>query len=264
MSFIPNSDGAAVGNLFESASWTKELQEQYGDYPFNPQETYRMIDEIARLMKDLQIDGIAFDEEYIGTWLPPDSGQRITLSRNNVNIIRFMYELQAALDLLGEDRKIIYENYEIVSIPEYAAFKNRLGEPVTVQRNGLLDYTSNPWYGRWDSDPVSAGIPRDRYGPLSVAIADTPQTSPNPIYLIQALMKDHLYGGYGVVMYYCLRSRTDIAEGNRFGSFPWPADQFGADNRPETYLSKISETLHGQKTVFAGEDYRRKFDFAGR
>jgi len=286
LAIVPNSDGVGVGNLFESASWTEALQEQYGDYPFNPHETYRMIDEVAQLMKDYQIDGIAFDENYIGAWLPPDAGTwlppndpaRITLARNNANIIRFMYELQAALDLLGENRKIIFEHDENIQygglniIPEYAEFTNRQGVPVTVRRNDLLDYSFNPGTGdtsnltNWSANPASPGFPRDRYGPVSVDIAGSSMWgAPRPppfegtnFTSVGTYMKDHLYGGYGVVRYYCLRSRTDIAEGDRWGWPAFPSNFFGADNRPETYLTKISEMLHGQKTVYIGDDYRRK------
>jgi len=257
-SITPYLGGAAVGNLFESASWTGVLQDKYGDYPFNQQETFRMIDEVARFMKDFKIDGIAFYEEPINAWLPPDGGTGIALSRNNGNIIRFMYELQAALNILGENRKIIYENIECVSIPEYATFVNRRGETVTVYRNEILNYTFNPWYGRFDSDPSSPDFPVGRYGPVSIDIAGSRDLSPRPNYgNTQSLLKKHLYGNYGGVMYYHLRSGTDIAEGERSGRPAWPANRFGVDNKVETYLTKISEALHGQKTVFIGNDYRR-------
>jgi hypothetical protein len=273
LAIVPNMDGACIGNLFESASWTQALQEQYGDYPFNPGETYRMIDELAELMKECQIDGIGFDEEYIGNWRPlGDDNQYYYISTNSANILRFCYELQAAVDKLGgtenlgENGKLIFENYELSAVAESASFTDRKGKEVTVLRNDILDYCFSQTYGAWNPNPKSVGFPRDKYGPASIALADVNGSAPKPSYAnvehgIQARMKQHLYGGYGVVMYYCLRSRDEMRIGIPvWGIAPWYPEMYGPGNagKPEAYFTRISEMLHGQKTIYVGRDYPRR------
>jgi hypothetical protein len=267
LALVPNDDGACVGNLFESKTWTEALQEQYGDYPFNPQETYRMIDELAELMREYPIDGIAFEDEYIGQWAAPDGNNKYAFASNSANILRFCYELEQAAG-----RPIIYENDDLYNnsggITESAAFTDRKGKEVTVLRNDIIDYCFSPVYGKWNPNPASAGFPLNRYSPVAVAVADVNLSAPKPPYEapgIRAMMKQHLYGGYGVVHYYCLRSRDELRDGIPiFGKSPFFQDMFGPGNagKPEAYFSLISETLHGQKTVYRGEDYPRRFRFA--
>ena len=252
----PMRDGVGIGNLFTSSSWTAEDTANYGfAYPFGPPETYRMIDEIAQLMVDIQIDGIAFDDSNIGTWLPPAGGGRRSFAVNNANIIRFCYELQAALDLKGYGRKAIFENYEYNSIPVSATFVNRQGVEVTVQRNDYLTYAFSQSYGGWNENPSSPGFPYDRYGPASVAIADP--TGPRPPYGQSGVIERMgrvLYNpnGYGLVMYYCHRSRKDLLDTHPTGAYG-----AGNDGKPEAYFSQISNTLHGMPTIFVGVDYPR-------
>jgi len=262
LSIVPNDDGVGVGNLFTAKNWTQALQDKYGDYPFNPEATYKMIDEIADLIKRLQIDGIAYDEEYVGDWKPA-GGTPTGFAVNGGNILRFSYELDKAVG-----RHIINETYEWSwgMMPSSATFRDREGKQVTAYRDVQLDYGYNSTYGGWLDNSIF-GLPRNKYGPVPIALADV-KTSPKPPYGagsigIDSKMKNHLYGGYGVVMYYCLRSRNELKYGiPEWGMDPWPANMYGPGNagRPEAYLSRISRILHGMDTVYEGEiDYPRRF-----
>jgi len=272
LSLVPAGNGVGVGNLFESTSWSDDDVKNYGPYPFGGEFAKKMIDNIAKLLLECQIDGIAFDEEYIGHWSPPGSKDQRTIATNTANIIRFCYELQAAMDKLGganregtkhlgENGKLIFECYAYSPITDKATFTSFDGKDVTVLRNDIVNYIFNQSYGGWASPP--SGFPRDRWGPVSVAIADVDGSSPRPAYRdIEQRMSDHLYGSYGVVMYYCLRSRDELKEGiPKWNKLPWTQNMFGPGNagKPEAYFSIISNTLFGKATRYTGQDYPRRF-----
>ena len=264
LSIVPANDGVGVSNLFNSTSWTPELETRFGPYPFRDEVAFDMIDLLADLLNTHGIDGIGYDEEYIGTWIPPDESPNVRFEGNGANILRFMHELNMAAG-----RRLIHESYEFGPvIPASATFKDRTtGEMITVYRDDLLDWSYAVTYGGWSMSRF--GTPNHRYGPASIAIADT-QNSPRPPIGehggagIQARMKNVLHGGFGVVMFYCLRDRNQLVHGIPEWGLPrFPTGMFGPgnDGRPEAYFSQMTQILFGQNTVFRGRDFPRRFQF---
>jgi hypothetical protein len=265
LSLVPEG-GPRVGDLFESSSWTPALQEKYGLYPFNAVEVYQLIDQIADIFNRCQIDGIAFDEEYGGTWKSPDGSQTVDLNSDSKNILRFSYELdQAMKNKHGRQEHLINEFYEWgVPVPASYTFHDRYNVEVTVRRDDQLDYTFSQNYGGFTPNSP-AGTLKIHYGPASVAIADT-DNAPKPSYGadIESKMWTHLYGSYGVVMYYCLRSRDELKDGiPKWGKAAWDPNMFGSGNagKPEAYFSKIGQILHGYDVEYVGRDYPRAFQY---
>ncbi len=85
---------------------------------------------------------------------------------------------------------------------------------------------------------------------MAVAICDVPG-GPRPTKgeTLDGFLDSHLNGNYGVMMYYCLRSRDEIKT-----AF---TGHFAGSSNPEDYFSIISNKLHGENTVYVGEDYPR-------
>jgi hypothetical protein len=269
LSLVPMGGGARVGNLFSSPSWntmrvsptnpedTRTLAEAYDEYPYNETEVYKLIDQIADVFIQCHIDGIGFDEEYAEEWKTND-GKSFKLDSDAKNIIRFSYELDQAMKARGRQEHLINEFYEWgISVPASVTFTNRKGEEVTVYRDDQIDWTFSTVYGTW-TPSSTAGTPKHKYGPASIAIADT-QNSPRPPYdEIESKMRSHLYGSYGAVMYYCLRSRDELRLGRpEIGTPPFPLNMYGPGNagKPEAYFSKVSQMLYGYETEYVGRDY---------
>ena len=221
--------GVAVGALF---NWPHEATHPWAvwsggrPYPLNEEASMKLVNQIADLLHAKNIDGIAYDEEYAGNRMlvDPSTGQSVGISvyggTSSDNLLRFAYELDKAMKARGREEPIIQEIYDIrISLQPTATFTDSDGELVTVNRNDLilLSYTYN--YGGWVPDSAHPGFPRERYGPASIAIADVPGNSPRPPLGIAGgigiipRMREHLIGNYGVIMYYCLRSRVELEKG---------------------------------------------------
>jgi len=270
LSILPNDNGVGAGNLFEAGSgnngWTPEREAQYGPYPFRPEVVYPEIDELAQLMRDCYIDGIAYDEEYIGKWRPPNATSGITIAIDNKNLLRLAYELEQALG-----RELLVEIYEPngTTAPATTTFIDRKGDEVTLKREDVLDYGYFSTYGGIRTAGSLYGIPNDRYGPFPVSLAADRTQDPRPNFSgtsgIEARAKACLYGEFGVVMYYCIRSRDELLNGIEKWRLPsWPVNMFGAGNagRPEAYLSKVSRVIYGQDVIYAGwPDFPRRWEF---
>jgi len=262
ISVMPDGNGAAIGNLFSSSSWTSAMQQNFGmEYPFGGLNARRFIEEVADYFIKNNIDGVGYDEEYIGQWTPP-FGAPIDFARDGANILRFAYELNKAVG-----RPLIHEIYEYgTSLPVSTTFRNFAGEMTTVYRDEIIDWTYSVAYGGWN--PISRfGTPRHKYGPASIAVADV-QSAPRPPFDdmggtgIRPRMRQVLHGGYGVVMFYCLRSRNQLIYGYPTLNLPnFPANMYGPGNagRPEAYFSIISQVLFGQNTIYVGDDVPRGF-----
>ena len=236
-------------------------------YPYNEEASNRLVQQVAELFNELNVDGVGYDEEYGGTMAIVRNGVADSISPRGAlsghNLLRFAYELDKAAG-----RKLIQEFYEIeVSLPWETTFISSSGEQVRAIRDDIICYSFHAFYGGFAQNSSLPNRPRDQYGPASVAIADTQGGAPKPRpgrdggSGVIPRMESVLRGGYGVVMYYCLRSRTDLEEGDPWGRLPWPPTMFGTSRRPEEYFSQISEILHGQRTLFNGLDFRRRFRY---
>jgi len=276
MSIVPQNSGVCVGTLYnwpmeQWYSW-KSLEGE-DQYPYGEEAVRILIEQIKEFYEKYPFDGIGYDEEYGSTKTStkgrgevyPNTGVYPGINANlagqigGANILRFAHEVNMALG-----KEISHEAYEIrygTSIPASFTYPadwqvpEEWGMPAdwdrTIRRNDLIAYSYQPYYGSWQADSA-INLPRHRFGPASVAIADV-QGSPKPASGkngIQAKMEDHLRGNYGVIMYYCLRDRAQIAD-----RFP---NAFGPNNPPpEMYFSQISSRIYGQETVYIGPDYPR-------
>lgn len=301
MSIVPaghrSIQGVKVGSLFRWVprnpvnTWQNLMGDPDAVYFANEEATARFIRQMIDFKEEFLIDGFAFDEEYYGN-IVHVGGQTGVVSlydpvAGGQNILRFMHDMNVAAygndfdrfcferwtNSSDRDRRLIFENYEFhfsTQIPE--SFQLPAHHPTHpnqwIFRDELLDISFQAFYGNWESDSRMPGNwPRGRFGPASVAVADTRQTAPKPPPGegagggILPRMRSHLAGNYGVMMYYCLRSRYDLQFGDPWGREPWPPNLFGENNLPETYFSQISNILHGMPTEFVGQDFRRRHQY---
>jgi hypothetical protein len=109
----------------------------------------------------------------------------------------------------------------------------------------VIDATYAVHYGGWAPNST-IGASKDRYSPCPIDIIAT-DASPKPsIPTLRSRMADHLAGNYGVNMFYCFRSREEVAARSEFHGF-----------LQEYFLSTVSEALFGERTVYRGPDYPR-------
>ncbi len=257
LSIVPEGDGVCVGTLYRWPmeqwwSWEKHYGEEY---PYGPEAVQGLIQQLKELFAQYPFDGIGYDEEYGIKKEVGDQGRGGVYPENKSysgidiaaagkiggeNMLRFMHEVNEAFG-----RDLIHESYEIrygATIPESYTYDGK-----TIKRDDLLDYSYNSHYGGYASTSGN-GMPREKYGPAAVDIgfADTPR--PSSVETITGNFDSHLRRNYGVVMYYCMRSRAGLK-----AKYP---NYFGTDNAPlETYLSRISNILHGYDTIYIGDDY---------
>ena len=290
--------GVSTGTLYRwepsnsANSWQNLMGDPNAVYFANEAATSTFIAQMKEYKEQFLIDGFGFDEEYSGTITGTNGTNSVVSLYNSTaggqNILRFMHDMNLACygpdydnfdmehfrNSSNRTNRLIFENYEISfggNIPVSYTLPNTHPDPTqrgkVIHRDNLLDISFHAFYGSWAPNSGLPNFPRNRYGPASTAITDTRQTAPKPppgVFGgsgVVPRMTSHLAGNYGVNMYYCLRSRTDIREGDLFGNPPWPINLYGADNRPETYLSEASKILFGMKTVFVGRDYRRVHEF---
>ncbi|MDR0563142.1 MAG: hypothetical protein LBG73_10720 [Spirochaetaceae bacterium] len=265
MSIVPQDSGVAVGSLYR---WPMQAVYDWSPYPYGEAEVAVLIQQIAELFDQYPFDGLAYDEEYgnnkTGQRGPggvyPTEGAYDAVMTNALrddawqiggeNLLRFAYEVEAAIG-----RDIIQEVYEI-RYGEHVASEYTLADGTEIRLEDVIDCSYEVYYGSWDANS-HIGMPRAKYGPASVSIADVsggPKPPPGRINGgILTRMADHLRGNYGVVMYYCIRSRNEIQA-------KW-SNYFGSGNPPmEDYFSQISQTIHGQDTVYRGPDYARVWE----
>jgi hypothetical protein len=236
------------------------------------------------------IDGVSVERGTTpaGNWSGRGFDSASAWKVGGENLLRLMHDLNVAV--YGNDydkyddeyarttsdrnRRLIFESYEQVYanyIPESFRLPDNHPDEASrgqwIYRKDLLDLSFHSFYGTWAPNTHMPGSwPNNRYGPVSVALADNKDTAPLPKPMLAngsgviPRMQQQLGGNYGVVMYYCLRSRDELSKGiEKWNRDSWPAI-YGPDNIPETYLTQISETLHGMKTRYVGDDYPRRFE----
>lgn len=270
MSLVPASSGAGIGGLYnwpneEYWPWDANNPEPY---PFGEEETRRFVRDVADELERYHLDGVGYDEEYAqlsnsagkGLANPyPDTAIYGATSAqvNNAwkkggeNMFRFAWELQQAMSypIVQDVYEIRFGNY----LPETMDLPDKDGVVKTRKITEVFDYTYEPDYGRWRGTK-SNPVPNSRYGPISIALADV-DTAPLPPPTANGIgqaMKDHLAGNYGIVMYYCFRSRDEIKD-------RWPNIYGTGHPEPEYYYSMISSILFGQQTIYVGPDYPRMY-----
>ena len=253
--------GVTVGTLYrwpmeEWYSW-KSLEGE-DVYPYGPDAVKKVIGQIKDFRAKYPFDGIGYDEEYgsTGTGLGrgavyPDA-QKYPLSDvgkawniGGENILRFANEVNLALGLkFGHEVYEIRYGQHVAESYTYPEGEMPAGSERTVLLEDVIDYSYEAFYGGWQSKS-GFGMPRDRFGPASVELG-TIGSTPKPAYGkngIEARMRDHLGGNYGVVMYYNMTGREQFE--NTHPGIP-PFDQ---------YFSDIGRILYGQGVVYIGDDY---------
>jgi hypothetical protein len=273
-------DGIAVGNLYR---WPMSVDAEYawealtGDakYPYDVDTVDKLLDELQEIYNATPFDGVAYDEEYASgirsgtvrgvvktlsgypdTSVYPGMSTGAAWVRGGENLIRFGHEVNEKI--AGPGRKLIQESYEIRyggTMPRtYTYTDERTGKTVTLNRDDIIDYSYEAFYGNWQKDSGNPDYPRSRYGPVSIDMGfDSGSPKPSPGRSagsgIIPRMEDHLRGNYGVVMYYHLTSKKYI-------QLSRPSNYYGSDGAPaETYLSEIGRILHGMEVRYIGDDW---------
>jgi hypothetical protein len=276
MSLVPDGDGVAIGSLYR---WPNETAYPWSannngePYPFRDEVAQRFVKDVADELTRLQLDGVGYDEEYangqgsgmkgLGEVYPSNdiygttsAGFEAAYRIGGENMFRFAWELQQEMPYtISQDvYEIRFGAYLPEKMPMYKLAPDKYTQGTTegdktVRITSVFDYSFHAYYGNFTAQSNNP-MPNGRYGPVSIALSDV-GTAPKPAATtsgIGAAMDSHLAGDYGIVMFYCFRSRNELKE-----RFP---DMFGG-NPPEWYLSMISQTLFGQNTRYAGEDYPR-------
>jgi hypothetical protein len=162
--------------------------------------------------------------------------------------------------------RLIWEAYLLRGasyIPESYTYPTDTADPsyngdfagLTIYRKDLLDSTYISSYGGTGGSPwESEGWPRSRHGYTSCDVGFDQITPKPPIKEsagsgIMPIMRDVYRYNYGVVMFYCLRSRASQRKDR-------PANYFGPNFTPaDDYLSDISMILFdGQRVRYNGLD----------
>ncbi|MDR0567924.1 MAG: hypothetical protein LBG87_01785 [Spirochaetaceae bacterium] len=279
MGLVPDTSGVAVGSLY---NWPNEEYYPWAEnnngqpYPFGEAEARAFVQDVAAELKKYRLDGVGYDEEYAnlaggtGPGLPnvyPTTVEYNATSaqvenawkKGGENLFRFAYELQQAMPYaISQDiYEIRFGTHVPETMPMYKLDPSNYTEGTTegdktVAITDVFDYSFHSIYGQLK--PTSANpMPRSRYGCISVSIADV-ETAPQPAMTpsgIDAAMETHLAGDYGMIMYYCFRSRFETTT-------RWP-NMYGAGKTVEEYYSRISEPLFGCATQYVGEDYPRMY-----
>jgi len=261
-SIVPR--GVCVGNLYhwpmeEWYPWSEIEGEE--EYAWGPAAVERLMEQLVQIYRDYPFDGIGYDEEYgftggaLGrgevypnTRAYPGINELKAWSIGGGNILRFAHEFNLAIGKTNDE--VIHESYEIKyssKLPPSYTYPEDWplpeGAPRTIYRDDLIDISYEPYYGSWQANSQN-NLPRSRYGPIAIDLGFNKggPLPPSGRSGIQSLIGDHLRLNYGVVMYYGLRERDDP---HYFPSY------FGPDNPlPETYLSQITQILHGMDTIY--------------
>ncbi|MDR2480693.1 MAG: hypothetical protein LBD07_00160 [Spirochaetaceae bacterium] len=265
MGLVPKDSGVCIGVI---GSWPMEdvwpwkQNNQDSEYPFGEKAVKAFAKEIAEELKRLKLDGVGYDEEYgniksvygpgPSAVYPEYFGQyeyytdakqkKAAWKRGGENVFRFAYQLNKEMPGVIQD---MYEIHYGEYVPKELEIDNQ-----TVKASDLFDISFEPYYGSWQAN--SNFLPRKKYGPISIDIGSTSDgvKPANTNYGIVQNMNDHLAGGYGVNMFYCLRSRDEMQ--SRFPKF------FNRDEwKAEGYLTRISNVLFGEETIYNGIDYPR-------
>jgi hypothetical protein len=266
--------------------WPWEANNNGEPYPFGEEEARKFVQDVADVLQRYRLDGVGYDEEYANKGSDPAHGfgnvypssdfysnqNRVTENSANKaatgtmlsaanrkggeNLFRFAWELQQAMPY-----PIVQDVYEIrfgtqlpEEMPMYKLAPDQYQQGTAegdkkVKITSVFDYTFDSFYGSFKAQSANP-VPNSKYGPASIALSDL-QTAPKPNATpsgIGATMESVLAGDYGMVMYYCFRSREELKK-----DFP---DVFNG-NPPEWYLSMISRTLYGCDVEYVGPDYPR-------
>jgi len=268
MGIVPQNGGVAVGTLY---NWPMEDVKPWGEiyptapmgpgYRFGPEAADKFAEEVIALVKEYQLDGVAYDEEYgnlkgatgygRGNVVPNVQGLYYTENakiaaawkRGGENLLRFAHRLKQL------NPAIIQESYEIkygAHIPPEMTID---GE--TVKMLDIFDITYAVYYNQWAPKPNCEGVPNNRYGPAALDIASGQASGPRPsLANLRNFMNDHIAANYGVNMFYCLRSRAEMeaTKQNFYGQ---------GITQPDTYLSTVSSIIYGENVIYTGDDYAR-------
>ena len=264
MSIVPSGSGVTVGTLYrwpmeEWYPWnTLEVEDEY---PYGPDAVKKVIGQIKEFHAKYPFDGIGYDEEYgsngsdigRGSVYPnadkyPKSDRGKAWSIGGENILRFAHEVNLALGFkFGHEVYEIRYGEHVAKSYTYPDGEVPVGSAQTVFMEDVIDYSYYVYYGGWN--PSSGfGMPRSKYAPavIELAVSESPKPASGKNG-IQARMRDHLGGNYGVVMYYGMMGRD--AYHNRYPNSP------SLDN----YFSEISRILYGQDVIYVGQDYSDGF-----
>lgn len=276
MGLVPKDGGACIGAMYEwpmEPVWPWAENNNGEPYPYQEGAVNVLIGQIVEALNTFQIDGVGYDEEYgnsashsgqpgLGSVYPAYSGQysytwTASYTQNQAwkkggqNLFRFAYNLQKAKPGIIQD---VYEIRYGANIPGQMVFEED-GKSVTVKNTDVFGISYEPTYGGWVANSA-IGMPKEFYGPMSIDIASGIQPNALPPWgrnNLEARMRDHLNGNYGVNMFYCLRDHDTMAR--RYKSY------YGTEGRKcEEYLSVISRTLFGEETVYKGEVYPQFWD----
>ena len=266
--------------------WPWEANNGGEPYLFRDEEARKFVKDVAEVLKYYRLDGVGYDEEYanegdlpahgLGNVYPAgdfySNSQRLTQNPANKiatsaqisaanrkggeNMFRFAWELQKEMpyEIVQDVYEIRFGNYLPEEMPMHKLAPDQYtagtaeGDKV-VKIGSVFDYTFHAFYGNFVAQSANP-MPNSNYGPISIALSDL-QTAPKPSATqsgIGAAMENHLAGDYGIIMYYCFRSREELKN-----NFP---NVFNG-NPPEWYLSKISQPLFGCDVEYVGPDYPR-------
>lgn len=132
----------------------------------------------------------------------------------------------------------------------------------------FIDGFTQPFYGSWMADSWSAataGVPRTQFSPMAIDLGHGASTVRPSWDAVVTQANQFLQGGYGLLFMYGLYARNRFEPGPYIGhplnmaphmnraTYPL---YFGAAGRmPEDYLSRFTEVVFGQRTIFVGSDF---------